>query len=128
MNGTGTELVAVYESTVAAVAGVVPDAVQSLLILVLHVPLMHLYLRGPSWCGLGFWAGAEASVICASMAPGTSAAFWQEHQQACRALITKRFQSWVVLIYVPVYYAALVGSLWALFWWLYRCRHRRRPK
>lgn len=79
-------------------------------------PLRRLYFDGPRIYGYGFWKGAAAHDICASLT-NHSSEFWLGHSAACQEIIAKDFNSIVVLVETIGYFAAL----YVLIGFLLRC-------
>lgn len=65
-------------------------------------PLAILYLHGPAMYGYGFWAGKEFPEICSALT-GVSSGFWASHPDECTNLIRKRFDSFVIILFVSLY-------------------------
>jgi hypothetical protein len=83
-----------------------PDVVQVILFYLLDAPLLYLYLYGPSFMGIGFWGGRPFEDICAAMT-GVSSGHWFELAGRCQSIIKQRFDSFLVLLYVPLFYVVL---------------------
>jgi hypothetical protein len=90
------------------------NMLQALFYFIFTRPLAELYIRGPKFNWLGEWGGWEGikpSDICAKLTPGVSADFWNHHSQECFQLIKSRFYSFLILIFVPVYFFLLIRLL-----------------
>ena len=89
-------------------------------------PLLRLYLMGPRLYGWGFWAGAPAIDICASLSnvPGD---FWSDHPQECAMLITREFTATLVAFETFVYFLCLAYAAVLVLRSLGACLPCRRP-
>jgi len=68
--------------------------------------LWNLYRFGPYVTAWGFWAGMADEEVCARLASGTQALDWlgpNGPTVACTALISRSFQTFVVVIHTFLY-------------------------
>lgn len=87
-----------------------------------ELPLLQVYLFGPSLGGYGFWQGQDPDVICSSLT-GVPASHWaQEASDECCALIYRRFEAYMVMIYVTFYLGTFLGIYGCCILRLARCR------
>lgn len=90
----------------------VQSTLQSWIVAVFVHPLWAFYLRGPKI--FGGWQGQSPSQICASLAPGTNAHFWDTTataQSECVDMVRANFDSLFVLGLVVVWYTLLFIAL-----------------
>lgn len=94
-------------AVVRGLGGTVVDSVHHLLALGVNKffisPLYALYFRGPTLNGFGFWGGAAPETICASLLPGSQAAFWALHIDECHVLLSQRFDAFQVAVQTCCY-------------------------
>lgn len=108
---TGSEtLIEQYERATSDVSAFVPAVVQVLLFYLLDLPLFHLYRNGPSVWGIGFWGGQSYETIC-SQITSTDAQFWAQHVGECYGIIQRRFDGFLIMVYVPVFYLLLAATI-----------------
>lgn len=72
-------------------------------------PLRKLYFFGPSFYGYGFWSGKDFPEICSELSLVKINSF------QCNDLLEKKFQSFVILIQISIYFFILyyfVQNLW----------------
>jgi hypothetical protein len=90
---------------------VATTAVRSVLTFVHHAvvvaPLKQLYFQGPVLHGYGFWGGVATEDMCASMTPGTTAAFWFKNKDDCSHLVDLHFQSFLISVQTIIYLVTL---------------------
>lgn len=87
--------------------------------LLIEAPVRRLYYDGPRW--IGGWEGQSLSTMCASLAPRTEAPMWDlaANHEACRAMVLRHFQSYLVLADLCVA-AACLYVVWRVaydFFW-----------
>lgn len=71
-------------------------------------PLKKIYLYGPSWNQVGFWAGKSVSQICAQITNHPDQ-FWAQHIIECDNMIDNKFASFL-------YTTESVLQLWCLYY------------
>ena len=69
-------------------------------------PVYRLYRNGPSWYGHGFWRGAPAHEVCASLTH-VDADFWRLHPVQCERRMLAEVHSCVILFETMAYFALL---------------------
>lgn len=79
---------------------------------VFELPIWVMYLKGPSFFGVGFWENKDFDEICSELTR-VSNQHWQHAADECRALIYQRFASFLVMFYVTVYFM--------VFWKVWYC-------
>ena len=92
---------------------------------IISQPFRYLYRHGPmlviAGVTIGFWDGLPSEEICGIMTQ-YNAPFWREHLTECEEIIHRKEQSFVVMIYVILYYylfvLALLAGLKFLVRWL----------
>ena len=75
-------------------------------------PLWVLYLRGPKV--IGGWQGQSLGHICAALAPGTDARFWEggvDAQLECTAMVRAHFDSVFLMAVVFLWYLLVLVAL-----------------
>lgn len=90
----------------------------SMLFHLIEAPLLRVYLDGPDVLGVGFWAGQDQSQVCSHLTKVPSD-HWDKHPYECEELIHKRFHSYVILLYVLLYFGlmcSLYGCLLIKMW------------
>lgn len=92
---------------------------------IFELPLLQLYLYGPAFAGHGFWQGQEIPVICASIT-NVPSHHWVMNADECSTLIYKRFESYMVLIYVALYMSVLLTMYGCVMWHAVTCTCCRR--
>jgi hypothetical protein len=73
-----------------------------------ELPLLQLYLYGPSVAGYGFWEGHEQDVVCATLT-NVHSRHWAEHGDECAGLIYRRFEGYLILFYVTIYILTILS-------------------
>ena len=87
---------------------------RSLCSALLEAPLLHIFLHGPAIGGYGFWEGKPLSGICQEMTQ-ISAAHWEHNPAVCEALVERKFDALLVLVYFGVYLLVLrILVYWAV--------------
>jgi hypothetical protein len=78
------------------------------------IPMMKLYLQGPSLGNLGFWQGKSKRDICATIT-AIDAEFWTENMDKCNQTILRKIESFLTLSHV-----LLVSSLFfTVCYWIF---------
>jgi len=84
----------------------------------ISAPFRYLYRHGPmlvvAGVTVGFWDGLPSEEICGIMTQ-FKAEFWREHFLECEDIIHRKEQSFVVMIYVFLYYYLFILALIAGF-------------
>lgn len=106
--GNTVELIEQYEIAMQHFKHYVPAIVQLVLFYTLDLPLFHLYRNGPSVLGVGFWNGQAYEQVCAQITR-VDASFWANgNMDTCHSLIQRRFDGFLIMLYVPAFYLLLV--------------------
>lgn len=72
-------------------------------------PFYQMYRRGPRW--LGMWNGSPDGHVCSVITKFNDDAFWNEHSEACVAIVAREFDSLLVLVHAVAYVAVVVASV-----------------
>lgn len=75
---------------------------------VLLYPARHLFLAGPTI--IGCWSGMPLQDVCAGMT-GVSASFWKGDMDECNDIIDRHVWSYLVPLYVALYFWGMYCSL-----------------
>lgn len=85
--------------------------------IIITLPLLIIYLYGPSYGNIGFWKGQEFGDICHYLSNNQlDSKFWNENdftKQKCEEMIMKRFFSLLIVVCFPLY----IIFLKKLFFW-----------
>ena len=75
-------------------------------------PLRMLYLQGPAVYGYGFWQGKTDSHICVNLSDAnTDPRRWTSNPQDCTDLIERRFEAFVTLVQLAVYFYIMFNTI-----------------
>lgn len=76
--------------------------IRTFLYLIIELPLMAVYLEGPSVGQFGGWDGRPFYDICATLT-NVPSSHWIVSRESCELLIFQRFESFLLLIYFMIY-------------------------
>jgi hypothetical protein len=117
------------KTSTAMTTSLVPGVVRSMYSLfryavfsLFELPLLQLYLYGPNVAGFGFWEGHQQDVVCATLT-NVHSTHWVEHGDECSRLIYRRFEGYLIFMYVTIYVLTLL-SLYVFV--MCRCLRWRR--
>ena len=82
--------------------------------LVVLTPARHLFLQGPAL--LGCWQGSPLEDVCAGLT-GSPSKFWagsEDTRRECNDIVDRQVFSFLVVIYVVMYFSALGLVFWRL--------------
>jgi len=71
-----------------------------------ELPLLYVYMFGPSMGGYGFWEGKQLDIICSELT-AVPQEHWTENIDVCETLVTHKFNSVLVAVYFVLYIFAL---------------------
>ena len=78
-----------------------------------------LYLHGPALNGYGFWQGQDYVDICTS-STGARSKFWASNPEECNALVLRKVNGFVVMVYsILVAYVFTVFLNAVCTWFIY---------
>ena len=97
-------------------------AIRYIFFVVFELPILQLYISGPSIAGYGFWQGQQPAEICSTLTT-VSAKHWQLNPVECGDLIYRRFESFMVLVYVLIYTGTLGSVYICIMLRLMKLRH-----
>ena len=92
---------------------------------IFELPILQLYIYGPSFFGYGFWQGQEPEVICTTLT-NVPVSHWNDNPNECGALIYRRFESYMVLIYVVTYIFTLCSLYGCVVFNVVHCVYCKR--